>query len=483
MSDAAAPAHPGFGSKSYRAYALGVLLVVYTFNFIDRILVGVVGEAVKRDLNISDLELGLLGGTFFAILYSLLGVPIARAAERANRVTIITIGAALWSVMTAACGFAQNFMQLALARIGVGIGEAACVPPSHSVISDYFPTARRASALAIFALGVPIGTMMAAIGGGWLVEHVNWRAAFWLLGAPGIVLALGLKLTVREPPRAGAAAPAPGFGEALKVLAGKPSFWHTAFAAALVSFFGYSTAQFTISFLVRIHGMQIADASYAFGAIAGIAVAIGTFLGGFLGDRLSQRYPRVLSWLPAIGVGLSLPFYLIGYMQDVLIVAIPLFMVASVLHYMYLGPAFAVAQGVAAPRVRATAAAIMVLIINLIGYGLGPATAGALSDWFANQALIPDGLSSGACAQMLADARGIQMHNSDYVGALMSWISGAPPAPTPRFTIPEGAELSTCAAAAASGLRTAMMIMACMLAWAAVHFLLAGRTLQRDRVG
>ncbi|MEQ1709745.1 MAG: MFS transporter [Terricaulis sp.] len=481
MTDAA-QAFPGHGSRSYRAYVLGALLVVYTFNFVDRILLGVVGEAIKRDLNISDLELGLLGGTFFAILYSLLGVPIARFAERANRINIIAVGAALWSVMTAACGFAQNFAQLALARVGVGIGEAACVPPSHSVISNYFPTARRASALAIFALGVPIGTMLAAVGGGWLVENVNWRAAFWLLGAPGIVLALALKLTVREPPRVDAGSSAPGFGEALKALAGKASFWHTAFAGALVSFFGYSTAQFTISFIVRVHGLPIAEASYAFGAIAGFAVAIGTFLGGFLADRLSHVHPRVLSWLPALGMCGALPAYLVGFMQDDFIAAFALFMLASVFHYLYLGPIFAVAQGVAEPRVRATAAAIMVLILNLIGYGLGPATAGALSDLFANQALAPDGLSAGACAQMAADARGLQIHNGDLWASVMSWISGEPPAPAPRYAIPEGAELSTCAAAGASGLRTALMIMACVLAWAGLHFWLAGRTLVKDRV-
>lgn len=476
-------AYQGYGAKTYRAYVLGVLVVIYTFNFIDRILIGVVGEAIKDDLQISDLQLGLLGGTFFALLYSILGVPIARYAERANRISIVAIGAALWSIMTAACGMAQNFVQLALARIGVGIGEAACVPPSHSVISDYFPAERRASALAIFALGVPIGSMMAAVGGGWLVQNIDWRAAFWLLGAPGIVLAIALKLTVREPPRSGTATPAPRFGDALRALAGKPSFWHAAFGGALVSFFGYSTAQFTISFFVRIYGLDIASASYAFGAISGIAVTAGTFLGGFLGDRLSHRHPRVLSWLPALGVLLALPVYFIGYMQSGFILALAFFMIASVLHYLYLGPIFAVAQGVAEPRVRATASAVMVLILNLIGYGLGPATAGALSDFFANQSLAPQGLSVGACAQMIADARGVPVPNSDYWGAFTSWLTGQPMPPPPRYDIPAGANLSDCAAASASGLRQAMMVMACALAWAALHFLLAGRTLVKDRVG
>lgn len=456
MTDAPAPAFQGFGTKSYRAYVLGVLVLIYTFNFIDRILVGVVQEGIRHDLQLNDLQLGLLGGTFFAILYSVLGVPIARWAERANRVTIVSLGAALWSAMTAACGFAQNFAQLALARIGVGIGEAACVAPSHSLISDYFPSERRASALAIFALGVPIGSMFAAVAGGWLAQEAGWRAAFWMLGAPGIVAALLLHLTVREPPRAGAATAAPGFAEALKALAGKQSFWHVAFAAALVSFFGYSTAQFTISFIVRVYGLSIAEASYAFGAIAGVAVAAGTFLGGYLSDRWTAQRPRVLAWLPAIGVLTAVPIYLFAFMQNGFALAFVLFMAASVFHYLYLGPIFAVAQGVVAPRVRATASAVMVLVINLIGYGLGPATAGALSDMFANQALAPHGLDANLCAEIIAQTRDA-------------------PAPDVR--------LARCAAATAEGLRYALMTMSLALVWAAGHFLLAGRTLVKDRVG
>lgn len=445
MSDAAAPAHPGFGSKSYRAYALGVLLVVYTFNFIDRILIGVVGEDIKRELGVSDFQLGLLGGPAFAVLYTLLGIPIARYAERGNRMTIVSIGAAVWSLMTALCGFATTFLQLVLARIGVGIGEAACIPPSHSAISDYFPADRRASALAIFALGIPIGTMLAAVGGGWLVQNFDWRSAFWLLGAPGLIAALVLKLTVREPPRVAAATKAPSFGETLKVLSGKPSFWHVAFAGALMSFVGYANAQFLVSFVVRNYGISIAEASYAFGAIAGFAVAIGTFLGGFLGDRLSGRHPRVLAWLPAFGILVAVPAYIAAFVQPTFAGAFAILMVAPIFHYLYLGPMFAVTQGVAEPRTRATAAALLLLIVNLIGYGLGPPSIGALADYFAGQALAADGLLLDAC-------RG----------------AGAP---------------AECGPAQAQGLKYALASGVFIMVWAAVHFLLAGRTLQRDRVG
>lgn len=446
----AAPAHPGHGTKSYRAYVLGALLVIYTFNFIDRILIGVVQEAIREDLKVDNTALGLLGGPAFAIMYTLLGIPIARFAERANRITIVSIGAALWSVMTAACGFAMNFWQLALARVGVGIGEAACTPPSHSAISDYFPSERRASALAIYALGVPIGTSLAAIGGGWLNANFDWRTAFILLGAPGLLAAIALKLTVREPPRAGAETKAPSFGATLQVLSKKSSFWHTAFGASLMSFVGYGSAQFLVSLFVRVFDLgpnlraEVATASYAFGLIAGIAVAIGTFAGGFLSDRLGGRYPRVLSWLPALGAFIAVPIYLGALWQTSFTVTVAIFFIAPIFHYLYLGPVFAVAQGVVEPRMRATAAAVMILVINLIGYGLGPPFVGFMNDLIASNLLAADGLTLAACR--------------------------------------EGASAALCAGANATGLRYALALALIAMAWAGVHFLLAGRTLVRDRV-
>ena len=451
MSDIAAP-YPGYGSKSYRAYALGVLLVVYTFNFIDRILVGIVQEEVGKELHVGDFELGLLGGPAFAILYTLMGIPIARFAERHNRITIVALGAAVWSAMTALCGFAGNFLQLTLARIGVGIGEAACTPPSHSVISDYFPAQKRATALAIWGLGIPIGTMLAAVGGGWLVANVNWRAAFWILGAPGLIVALILKLTVREPPRSGAAGPAPSFSETLWTIARKPSFWHVAAGGALMAFVGYSTAQFLRSYMIRnfdlgatpeIEGL---NAAYAFGAIAGFAVAIGTFAGGFLSDRLSHRHPRVYSWLPTLGVLAALPLYLLAFWQTSFWAAFAILMVAPIFHYLYLGPGFAVVQSIAPPRMRATATAVLILIINLIGYGLGPPIIGALSDFFANSELAPLNLTVAICKR-------------------------------------DGpAAAQACAPALAHGLKYAMMCVVSILFWPALHFWLAGRTYLKDRV-
>ncbi len=453
MTDAA-PAYPGHGSKTYRAYVLGALLVVYTFNFIDRILLGVVQDAIGTDLGIGDFELGLLGGPAFAILYTLMGIPIARYAERHNRITIVALGAALWSAMTAACGLAANLLQLTLARIGVGIGEAACTPPSHSVISDYFPANRRASALSIWGLGIPIGTMLAAVGGGWLVTYVDWRAAFLLLGAPGLAVAVLFKLTVREPPRASAAPTAPSLMETVRTIAAKRSFWHMAAGGALMAFVGYSTSQFLVAYIARNFlelGPTLASrylpASYALGAIAGFAVAMGTFLGGFVSDRLSHRHPRVYSWLPTIGVLLALPLYLLSFWQTSFWPAFAVLMVAPIFHYLYLGPGFAVVQSIAPPRMRATATAVLLLIVNLVGYGLGPPTMGALSDYFANSELAALGLSVAVC-------------KADGVSAA-----------------------AACAPALAHGLKTAMMCVVSILFWPALHFWLAGRTLLKDRVG
>lgn len=457
MSDAPATpaAYQGYGAKPYRAYVLGVLVVIYTFNFIDRLLISIVQEAIREDFGVSNFYLGLLGGPVFAILYTTLGIPIARLAERANRITIVSIGAFVWSLMTAACGFAANFFQLALCRLGVGIGEAACVPPSQSAIADYFPAERRASALAIFSLGIPLGSAMAYLGGGWLVANFDWRTAFIMLGAPGIMAAVLLKLTVKEPPRSGGAAEPPKFSETLKALSGKASFWHVAIAGALISFVGYGSSQFLVSHLVRNYELgatpaqEIAHASYAMGAVAGVSTAIGTFLGGYLADRFAPRHPRVHSWLPALGVGVAIPLYLLSFLQTDFVWAFAFLMLAPIFHYLYLGSMYAVTHGVAQPLQRATAIAILLLVVNLIGYGLGPPFVGAANDWFASRILADTG------ALTLADCN-------------------------PASVAAENA--SACAAANATGLKYSLAATIVFLAWAGIHFLLAGRTLLKDRV-
>ncbi|MEL7453696.1 MAG: MFS transporter, partial [Pseudomonadota bacterium] len=314
----------GYGSSSYRAYVLFALIVVYTFNFIDRTLIGVLGEPIRETFGLSDTMMGILSGPAFAFIYTVLGIPFAMLAERRSRTWIIAIAMAVWSGMTVACGVAQNAAQFALARIGVGVGEAGCSPPSHSLISDYFPPEKRASALGIFALGIPIGTMLAALGGAWIATqaNLNWRDAFVFMGLPGVLGAIAFKMTVKEPPRgysdpggaaAAMAADKPGVFDAFGVLAAKPAFWHVSLGGAMASFAGYGIGQFIAPFWIRAHGMTLMEAALIYGGVLGVAAGIGTLGSGLVADRVRARHPNSDSWLPALGLALCVPFALFGY--------------------------------------------------------------------------------------------------------------------------------------------------------------------------
>jgi predicted MFS family arabinose efflux permease len=444
MTDATAPAFQGFGSKNYRAYVLGALLVVYTFNFIDRVVIGIIQEPIKQEFGLTDFQLGLLGGPAFAILYTLLGIPIARFAERHDRMTILAVCLAIWSAMTAACGFAINYATLLAARVGVSIGEAGCTPPANSVISDYFPADRRASALSIYALGIPIGSMIAAVGGGWIATEVGWREAFIWLGIPGVLLAVIVKLTVKEPPRTVSTADTPTFFQALGALTKKPSFWHIALGSAIASFVGYGVGQYLVSFMIRTHGFSLFEGATLVGVVLGLCAAIGTFSSGFLADRIGRRHPNALSWLPALGFAIATPLYMLAFVLPNIWLAMPALMIGAIAHYFYLGPMYAVTQGVVAPRMRATAVAVLLFIVNLLGYGLGPPVIGALSDYLAQGQLAASGLTPAICAASGGDAQ--------------------------------------CASAVETGLRWAMMIGVLGYLWAGLHFLISARTLRRDWV-
>lgn len=436
-------AHGGFGSSNYRSYALGALLLIYVFEVVDRILLSLVQEQVRIDLSLTDFQLGLLGGPAFVILYVLSTVPIARLAESRNRITIVATGAALWSAATAVCGLATNFVQLFIARMCVGIGEAACVPPSHSTISDYFPSNKRASALAVFGLAIPIGTLIAAFGGGWLAQNFDWRTAFIVLGGLGIAAALLLKLTVKDPPRADPDAVTPSFLAALKSLGSKRSYWHAIAAGSVLSLFGFSLTAFFVSYTVREYRLEIGEASFGFGILFGFGVALGIFLGGYLSDKLQYRHPRVIAWLPALGLLVAVPLYLIAFYQPSYLIACVFFFFGLIFHYMFNAPMFAVAQQVAEPRVRATASAIMMLVITLVGYGFGPPMVGAIADYHVAQLATEAGVSAQAC---LGDA-----------------------------TAPG------CPDVGGSGLRLGLIVTLAFFVWGALHFWLVGRTYAKDR--
>ena len=442
--------YPGQGTKPYRAYVLAILLLVYTFNFIDRVVISIIQQPIKAEFGLSDFQLGLLGGPAFAVLYTLLGIPIARLAEKRNRMTILAICLAVWSGATALCGIATSYLGLLMARIGVSVGEAGCTPSAQSVISDYSPADKRATAISIYALGVPVGSMLAAIGGGYIAQYMGWREAFIILGLPGLLLAIVVKLTIKEPERAGSGPgiETPSFAETFSYLAKKPTFWHVALGSAMASFVGYGVGQYLNSFLMRTHELNLLQASQLTGFVLGLAAAFGTFFAGWLADRIVKRHPNALAWLPALGFGICTPFYIIGYMAPSLWIGVPFLVVGAVTHYFYLGCMFAATQGLADPRMRATATAVLLFIVNILGYGLGPPVIGALSDMFANVSMASAGLTTADCGKaMLAASQG------------------------------------ACTVGQEFGLRWAIFVGLFGYLWAGAHFLFAWKTLRKDWVG
>ena len=381
-------------SPAYRNYALGILFVGYIVNFVDRSILSLLLEPIKLELSLTDSQLGLLGGLAFALFYTFLGIPIAALADRRSRVKILAVSMVIWSAMTALCGLAINFWTLLLARIGVGVGEAGASPPSHSLISDYVPIEQRATALSIYALGIPFGTMIGSYVGGWGADTIGWRNTFFLVGLPGIFVAMVILFTLREPPRgmsdgklSAAQAPkaaspeAPAVKEVLNFLWGKVSFRHLAFAAGLHAFVSYGAGTWNAPFFIRIHEMSSTDLGAALALVAGIG-AIGTFGGGYLSDKLSERTgdKRWYFWVPGIATAVMVPFQLVAYLYDGTVAAIASLCLVGILGSAYLGPSFAMTQALVSLRMRAVASAILLFVLNLIGMGLGPYFIGILSD-------------------------------------------------------------------------------------------------------
>lgn len=490
MTDATA-ARPdeetGYGSPAYRAYVLLALIIVYVFNFIDRTLIGVLGEPIRQTFGLSDTAIGLLSGLAFATLYTLLGIPFAMLAERKNRTWIVSGAMAAWSLMTVACGMAQNTVQFALARVGVGIGEAGCSPPSHSLISDYFPPSKRSSALGLFALGIPIGSMLAALGGAWIASQdgLNWRDAFVWMGLPGVITAIIFKITVREPPRghsdpggaeAAQARQMPSPFKVFGLLITNATFWHCSLGGAIVSFAGYGIGQFIAPFWMRVHGLSLMNAALIYGGVLGVAAGIGTFGSGYVADKLRVRHPNSDSWLPALGLGLAAPLSILGYNTigfssgaAAIWLAIPVLALSAVLRYTYLAPLFSVTQKLVEPRMRATAAALMLFVVNLIGYGGGPPVVGWISDQFTARELsqLEAPVSPGQCSTIEAQLKATR--------------DGKPGAITGEaLTAAMETNTTYCAPARKAGVRWGVTIGAMFFWWAAGHFLLMGRTFKRD---
>lgn len=425
-------------------YAVFMLLVVSTVAFIDRSILNTVGQAIKADLHLSDTQLGLLGGAAFAILYGVLAIPVARLAERYNRVRIISISMAAWSAMTALCAAAGGFGGLMLARIGVGIGEAGSGAPSQSLIGDYFPPEKRASIFGILGLATPIGIILGGIGGAIIAEQYGWRAAFLIVGLLGILLAAIVWRTLKEPQRGlfdgrMASDVTPPLREVVRRLAGSPAFRNLAMAGTVVSFVGYAGMTFTHPFFVRNFDAGYTEAAIAFAVINSLSLGSGSVVGGLLADRLGQRDIRWYGWLPALSMLLAAATYMIGFSQTSWLWTIVLLTPSGFFAGVFTGPTFAITSNLVEPRMRASATAILTLTMSVLGMTLGPITAGLLSDIFAAQAY------QGAYAVDCVDA-----------------ASG------------------TCAAASAEGLRTALVTVCSFYAIAGILFFRVARNLPRE---
>lgn len=387
------PASPDLVENPYATrkkayYALVLLTIVYSFNFIDRQLLAILQESIKADLQLSDSQLGLLTGFAFAAFYVIAGLPIARWADHGNRRNIVALSLFIWSFMTAISGLANNFIQLLLARVGVGIGEAGGSPPSHSIISDIFPPNRRASAIGFYAMGVSIGILFGFLAGGWLNEFFGWRVAFLVVGAPGILLAIIVRWTMAEPIRGltenrTVSTNAVPLSQVVSVLWGCRAFRHMALAAGLNAFAGYSISNWTASFMIRSHHMSTGELGTWLALTIGLGGAIGVFCGGLLADRLASRDKRWYMWIPALAGFICVPFMAAVYLVDGPYTALMLSVVPGILFNVYLGNTIATTHALVGLRMRALSSAILFLVLNTIGLGMGPWIIGMLSDYLA----------------------------------------------------------------------------------------------------
>lgn len=361
---------------------LAMLLLVYVFNFVDRQILAILAGPIQRDLGLSDSQLGMLGGLAFAMLYSTLAVPLAWVADRTSRSWTITISLGLWSGFTALCGLAQGFWHIFFARLGVGIGEAGGVAPSYALIADYFPSHRRALALSIYSLGIPLGSAVGVLAGGYIAVMVDWRAAFFAVGLAGIAIAPLFKFIVRDLPKPVMATvePPPRFAEIARTLARKPSFWLLAFGAATSSMLGYGLAFWLPSLLQRSFGLDLVQTSHFIGAMLLIGGVSGMLLGGWLGDRLGSRDRAFLAYVPAAAFVIGVPLFAAGIYSSSAGVAFVLLVVPQAMAYIWLGPVISAVQLLVVPAARSTASALFLLINNLIGLGGGIFALGALSD-------------------------------------------------------------------------------------------------------
>jgi MFS family permease len=469
-----APAHEGhihgFGSRPYRTYVLTALLFIFILNFMDRSLLSVVAPQMKPELGISDTGFGLLTGFGFALLYTIVGVPLAQIAETRHRVWIMSICVALWSLMTAACGLAAEitigsltigaFWVLLTCRVGVGIGEAGCTPQANSLIADYYPPRARSTALGYYAMGVTLGTMLANVIGGPITDALGWRWAFFILGVPGLLVAVALKLTVREPPRGYTDPPGTPrrervrFTDGLKEIASKKSFWSMTTAATIAAFCGYGISSFQSLFINRSFGLTAGEVALMINVPVAIASSLGTLGTGWLAEKIGSRSTTAIAWLPAAGMAISVPFYVLAFTTHDLRLCLLGLVIGGGAKYGYLAAQYTIGQGVVSAQTRALSTAVLMFMLNLLGYGLGPLFIGWLSD-------------------VLFRAKASALGAADLTRAACEGAA--------RASLPAKLE-QVCAAAHPQSLQQSLLVTASLYGLSGLFFLLTCRWLKQDLV-
>jgi predicted MFS family arabinose efflux permease len=463
-------------SEAYKRAVVLLLMTAYTFNAMDRSIISIVGQSMKLDLRLTDTQLGLLGGTAFAFLYALGGVPMARLAERRNRVNIITLAMVAWSGLSALCGAAASFSQLLLIRVGVGFAEAGCSPPAHSLISDYFEPSRRTSALSIYSCGTSLGYLLAAVGGGYVAQHWGWRAACAMVGLPGLAIAVLIKVFIREPSR-GLAEPGAAFATAAAVrspalppfslvaegrelravgaalLADRPVL-HMVLGVTLGAFAAYGFYAFVPPYLSRAFGLDYARIGVIAGLAGGVAVGMGILAGGYIADALARRDARWYALVPGIGGIIALPFYALALTASDWRSTAGLLGAAGFFQYLSLGPTFGVVQNMVGVHRRATATALLYIILNVFALGGGPLFTGWAIDAFAQRDFIQ------------RDA-GTAPRNGPAASFAVSCPGGAAP------TVAGDGLRNTCTMTLARATRRGILVTLLFFGWASVHYLLA----------
>lgn len=442
----------GAFTRGYRGYFLALTAVILTFAVIDRVALLTMGQAIKEDLGLTDFEFGLVSGLGFAAVYIVAGLPLARLADTRNRVRLIALAIGIWSVFATLSGYSRSFVQLMLCRVIIGIGEAGVQPPATAVASDLYPRHQRGFALAILSVGLPAGTLIGAIGAGYLADAYSWRLVFLLLGAPGVVLAVIAWMTLREPPRGlseqrivAPDATAPAAIEVFRHLWAKRSFRHMVVALALTHFVTAGIGSFVPQYFTRGFQLTLGQTGILYGLTGAAVTLVGSLTGGLIVDRLSHRDGRWYAWLPSIGVLAAAPIYVSIFGLAMPLVATAAFLaIGGAVAFLHYTPAQAVLQNMVEPQMRATAAFVFFFITSMVGYGVGPALLGLLSDVFAARAF-----SAG-------DFSALCVHS------------------------PAGSMGEACRIASASGIGTAMAAMSCLYIWASAHFYLAAKTLRQD---